>query len=216
MTEVLIQGRLGDVVGRTHTLHCSTLKEIFTAIECNTGKLRKYLLRNKKRKFAVFINDKSVNSDFADNYNVKHSKVTILPILMGAVGMTIALAATGATMATATASTFIVAGIINAAISFGISMLISKLLAPDDPKTVSTTSFIFGSPENVSSQGEPVPVGYGRLIVAGKVISVSSFNVDKNIFEDQSFYNTLSQGNIDLSIENTRLEDQGSSASTPL
>lgn len=212
MTEVFIAGRMGEILGKFHNLHCSTLKEVFAAIECNTGKLRKYMSLNKKRQFAVFIDGKKVDSDFFNEYAVKNSTVHILPLLMGAVGMMIATTILGTTAATAGAGTFIVAGIINAAISFGISMLVTKLLAPDDPRTRSSTSYVFGAPENVTEQGGPVPVGYGRLIVAGKVISVASFNVDKKKFEDDNFYNIISNSNINLASADSFIDQQGSSA----
>jgi len=221
MTEVFIAGRMGQILGKTHTFNCSTLKEVFAAIECNTGKLRKYMCFNKKRLFAIFVNGKKVESDFLGEYKVKNSTVHILPLLMGAVGMTAAMAfgigttttAAGATVAGT--GTYIAAGIINAAVSFGMSMLIAKIMAPDDPKAKSSTSFVFGSPENVTEQGEPVPVGYGRLIVAGKVISVSSFNIDRQVFQDPDFYNTISNSNINLSAQETFSTEQGSSAVSP-
>ena len=46
------------------------------------------------------------------------------------------------------------------------------------------TSYIFSSPENVSQQGQVVPVGYGRVKVGSTIISVSSSNVDRQIWED--------------------------------
>ena len=70
------------------------------------------------------------------------------------------------------------------AISFGLSMLMAKLMKPDDPQAANTTSFLFGSPENVASQGNVVPVGYGRLKAGGNVISVSSSSVDRAIWKE--------------------------------
>jgi hypothetical protein len=74
---------------------------------------------------------------------------------------------------------FVLTVLISAAISFGISMLMAKLLSTDDPEAVKTTSFIFTSAENTTEQGQVVPVGYGRMKVGSKVISVAASNVDK-------------------------------------
>jgi len=74
---------------------------------------------------------------------------------------------------------FVLTVLISAAISFGISMLMAKLLSTDDPEAVKTTSFIFTSAENTTEQGQVVPVGYGRIKVGSKVISVAASNVDK-------------------------------------
>ena len=70
------------------------------------------------------------------------------------------------------------------AISFGLSMLMAKLMKTDDPEAANTTSYVFSSPENVSQQGQVVPVGYGRAKVGSTIISVSSTNVDRQIWED--------------------------------
>ena len=63
---------------------------------------------------------------------------------------------------------------------FGVSMLlggVSQLLAPHPKATAggaqstNTASYLFNGPVNTTAQGYPVPVGYGRLIVGGAVIS---------------------------------------------
>jgi len=199
MTEIFIEGRLGKIVGNYHKLNCLTLGEVFDAIECNTGKLKKYISLNKRRMFSVFIDDKLADPDFFAEERVKNKKITILPILMGAIGLAtvsaLNIAALGTASAGFTAAGFIVAGLISAAFSFGLSLLISKLMAPDDPNAINTTSFLFGPPENVAEQGGPVPIGYGRLMVAGKIVSVNALNVDKSLFEDQDFYNTIMRKN---------------------
>jgi hypothetical protein len=82
---------------------------------------------------------------------------------------------------------FIIGAVLSAVLSFGISMLIAKILKPDDPDTVSTSSFIFGQAENVANQGVPVPVGYGRLKIGSRIISVNTFSVDKHLFDSKYF-----------------------------
>jgi hypothetical protein len=64
--------------------------------------------------------------------------------------------------------------------------LISKILKPDDPESLNTSSFVFGQAENVTKQGVVVPVGYGRMQVGSRVISVNMFNVDKGIYDNSS------------------------------
>lgn len=217
MTEVTIEGKLGKIVGRKHSLACSTLGEVFAAIESNTGKLRKHFQRNRKRLFSIFVDGKHVDSDFLTEYDVKNKEVFILPILMGAVGFAIVslLGASFVSSAGAfTALGFITAGVINAAFAFGLSMLISTLLAPDDPDISSTSSYVFGSPENVAEQGGPVPVGYGRLMVAGKIISVNLFNVDRSRFDDSNFYNSITQINSNVAEENLSFQDEGGAISS--
>lgn len=209
MTEVHIEGRLGDIVGSYHRLSCSTLREILAAIESNTGKLRKYLQFNKKRYFSIFVDGKIVDPSFFGQIKVAGKKIVILPMLIGAVGFTIAakitaLTATAAGVTTLTFAGMVVGSVITAAVSFGLSMIISKMLAPDDPEIANTTSFVFSKAENVAAQGQPVAVGYGRLRVGGSVISVNLLNVDREKFDSNTFYNVLS----DKTITSSNLTEQ--------
>ena len=55
MTKVSIHGRFGEIVGKTHQFACGKLSEVFSALEANTGKVKSYIARNKKRKFSIFI-----------------------------------------------------------------------------------------------------------------------------------------------------------------
>lgn len=200
MTEVHIEGRLGKIVGSYHRLSCSNLREVLAAIECNTGKLRKYLQFNKKRYFSIFVDGKHVDGSFLGETKVAGKKIVILPIIMGAIGFTIAfkigLTTTVAGATKLTAVGMIVGSVITAAVSFGLSMIISKMLAPDDPEIINTTSFVFSKAENVAAQGQPVAVGYGRLRVGGSVISVNLLNVDREKFDSPTFYNTFSDNNV--------------------
>lgn len=193
MTKVYLKGRLGKVVGSFFKFNCRTLKEVFNAIEANTGKFEKFVGLNKKREFAVFVDGKEVVCDGTFNVNVKAKEVLIIPVLFGSFvftskAITAALLA-GTTFATAAGFTmafkivnFIVGTVLMTAFSFGMSLLISKLMKKDDPEIVKTTSFAFQGAENVTRQGVVVPVGYGRMIVGSRVISVNSFTVDKKVF----------------------------------
>ena len=188
MTEVFLEGRLGQVLGRRFSFKTKTLKETLNAIEANTSRLRSYFLNSKKRAFAIFVDDKEVSIDRNLICNVRDKKVRIIPILFGAVAATSAaiVAAIGIKTGVKVA-VFIVGAVLAAALSFGISLLISKLMEPDDPQIVTTSSFIFGQAENVAKQGLPVPVGYGRFIVGSRVVSVNSFAVDKEIFDEKLY-----------------------------
>jgi predicted phage tail protein len=189
MTNVIIHGRLGEIVGKHHKFACSKLSEVFRAIESNTGMLRKYTSLNRRRKMSIFVNGKMASDKNFDLVNVKNSEVVILPILMGAIGITImTIIAQGAAL---TIKAKITAVIINIAFAIGMSLLMSKLLAPDDPDTASTSSYIFNQAENAAKQGSPVPVGYGRFKVGSTVLSVSLINVDKTLTLEGNFYGDL-------------------------
>jgi len=189
MTELNIEGKLGKVFGSTWELNVSNFVELFSALEANTQKLRNYLRTNRKEYWAIFVDGERVDADGFLFDNIKNKKIQIIPILAGAAG-TIAAAIVVEMGITSTFGAlvmeFVLTAIISTAISFGISLLIAKILKSDDPEAVNTTSYIISSPENVASQGQVVPVGYGRIRTGSKIISVAATNVDKDVWENRA------------------------------
>jgi len=199
MTTVSLEGRLGQVIGKNFSFKTRNLREVFSAIEANTGKFRSYLQGNGRRRFAVFVNGKEVCDKNDFNVNVKGKEVLIIPLLMGGLVATSA-AITTAMLGSAMVGTvafkvvnFVVGTVLMAALSFGISLLIAKILKPDDPESLNTSSFIFGQAENITRQGVVVPVGYGRMQIGSRVISVNIVNSDRTIV-DNSGANSFNSG----------------------
>jgi predicted phage tail protein len=187
MTNISIEGNLAKIVGPKWQLKVRNFVELFNAIEANTHKLRAYLNGGSGRYWAIFVNGEKVNPDSFLFQNIKDKSVKIIPILAG--GVTTVSAAIVAAMGIESALLvavleFVVSAVISMAISFGLSMLMAKLMKSDDPQAANTTSLVFGSPENVAAQGNVVPVGYGRVKAGGSVISVSSSNVDRDIWDE--------------------------------
>ena len=200
MTNIIIEGSLGKLIGREWSLKVRNFKELFNAININTDdKLRNCMI--SKSSFAVFCDGKMVDPDEFLTQNVQNKDVLIIPVLVGG-AVAIATAITTAVLPSVAAGTvafkvtvFVLSSVISAAISFGITFLISKLLKTDDPEQINTSSFIFSSAENTASQGGIVPVGYGRFRIGSKIISSSLSSVDKLIFDnmkDEGFFNTAS------------------------
>ena len=187
MTNISIEGHLAKVVGPKWRLQVRNFVELFNAIEANTHKLRTYLNGRGGNYWAIFVNDEKVDPDSFLFQNIKDKNVKIIPVLAGGVTTISAaiVAAIGVESAFLVAILeFVVSSIISMAISFGLSMLMAKLMKPDDPQAHNTTSFLFGSPENVAAQGNVVPVGYGRIKAGGNVISVSSSRVDRVVWDE--------------------------------
>jgi predicted phage tail protein len=156
---------------------------------------------------SIFVNGKAASDKNFDLVNVKNSEVVILPILMGAIGFTIMIAATAATsIGTLKVGALIAAVVINIAFAVGMSLLMSKLLAPDDPDTASTSSYIFNQAENAVKQGSPVPVGYGRFKVGSTILSVSLINVDKALTLEGNFYEILFSNNTSKELKKEEID----------
>ena len=189
MTTIRIEGWLGELLGRKWDLKVKNFVALFNAIENNTHKLRSFLLKNRGNSFAMFVDGELVDNKNFLFTNIRGKRVDIMPVLAGAttaIASQIASAVLGSAEGFAFAATvFVLDTLITAVITMGISILIAKLMAPDDPQAVNTTSFVFGSAENVSSQGQVVPVGYGRVRIGSKVISTSMSTMDKTKFADE-------------------------------
>jgi len=63
-----------------------------------------------------------------------------------------------------------------ALLAAGVANLLSK---PPQPGVVETSvgSYMFNGPQNTSREGNPVPIGYGRLIVGSHIIA-ASYDID--------------------------------------
>ena len=208
MTNVYLAGRMGKLVGKSFKFNTRTLRETLEAIEANTNKLKSYLLKSGKRKLAIFIDGKELDSSMGLQTNVKGKTVRIIPLLMGGFVVTGKIIA-AALIKSATAVTlkkvvaFVVSTILFAAFSFGMSLLMAKLMAEDDPEQQNTTSFVFGPPENIASQGGPIPVGYGRMIVGSRTISIKTLDYDKGSsnLEFKDFLNSVAPQSLDNETE---------------
>jgi len=188
MTNISIEGHLAEVVGSSWTLKVRNFMELFNAIEANTNKLRNYFNARSKQYWAIFVDDERVDAEGFMFQNIENKHVRIIPLLAGGASSLAAaiVAAIGVEGTAALILEFVISAIISMAISFGLSMLMAKLMKSDDPEAANTTSYVFSSPENVSQQGQVVPVGYGRAKVGSTVISVSASNVDKQVWEDNN------------------------------
>ena len=99
-------------------------------------------------------------------------------------------------VATAKAIAMVIVIIALALVAYGMYSLILSM--QDQPKLgedEASRSFIFAGPQNVASQGSVVPVAYGRIRAGSRVISVSSTNVDKAIWERNSLSDFV-EGNV--------------------
>lgn len=71
----------------------------------------------------------------------------------------------------------------------GITALLAKPPTFDDFRTIgggAKLSYLFNGPENVTKEGGPIPVGYGKLLVGSQVIGASYVNKDTS--EDKKSY----------------------------
>ncbi len=203
LVNIKLHGHLGDAIGQTWNLAVNSVGEAAHAINSITGKFYKYLMEKDKEgaKYRVLINGRdfkysekpsldNLESIKTSELGMKFSKlntIDVVPIIEGA-GSDIGAIIVGALLIVAgvivTGLSFGGAGIIGAAliiggiglIAAGIINLLSSPPKFEDFREISgggRASYLFNGPVNVTNEGGPVPVGYGRLLVGSQVVEAS-------------------------------------------
>lgn len=187
---VILHGALAQRFGKTHRMAISTPAEAIRALAANHSDFVSFLTDSQKDGVAYrVIVDKSP-IEAGELHHPFSQKVHLVPVIGGAKSGAASLLIGAALIATAFllpgagVALFTVAGstVSLASISFavGVGMALTgvgSLLAPQpkaaDPAEApeNKPSYAFNGAVNTTAQGQPVPVGYGRLIVGSAVIS---------------------------------------------
>jgi len=175
---------------------CSNIRDIFKLIECQTPGFRKYLvdaaeagvgfeiqrgeefLEKPDELFLSLNNEDIIITEVPAGSKSAGSKILaalaiITVILLPGTGPTLAASMQAIASGTAGFAAYATVSATMLALNLAIAG-ITQLLAPG-PQTDEGTdpSYLFNGPQNTITQGLPVPVAYGELIVGGMPISVS-------------------------------------------
>lgn len=209
MTDIFLHGKLAKLYGQKFRFSLCRPKDAFSAIETiHEGFTNKIIeLSIMGLQYAVIADSQVVSGpeDLIGKRKIK--EIHIVPVIYGsgvaavAIGIGV-VALAGSTLVTSAIVASILVSVALAAISFGIQSLLSK---PPDANNASSSastsatskSFLFSNKENVKQQGNPVPIGYGRLRIGSAVVqetiksypnSISTFSefVSQNTQEGQS------------------------------
>ena len=192
MVSVSLEGNMGFILGKKWNLHVRTVGEAVRAIASNAGSRFQRAFGTAKGYVAVVDGVPVENGSWALK-KVKKS-LLFIPVLAGGGGFIPALfealfVALEVYMAAQTAQAIaaVIVILVVALIAYGVySLIIALMQQPKPGEDDASLSFIFSGPQNVASQGGVVPVAYGRIRTGSKVISVSSTNVDKAVWEKNS------------------------------
>lgn len=184
MKTIILLGELGKRYGRKHLLDVKTPAEAIRALCANFKDFRAFVSASEERNVGYkVINAKEwIGGD--ELHHPAGNTVTIVPVVAGGGGAFNKILLGAALIFMATFNPFAVLGaaplltgfIGQAAFSIGVNLAIggvAQLLAPTPKKPDNTekNSYVFNGPVNTTAQGQPVPIGYGRMIVGSAVIS---------------------------------------------
>jgi predicted phage tail protein len=185
MKTIILLGELGKRYGRKHMLDVKSPAEAVRALCANFKDFAAFVSASADRNVGYRVLNKREEVGEDELHNPASQRITIAPVVAGA-GGTVGKILLGAALI---AASFLVPGLAavtlfgsttlaTVAFSVGVSLAlggIAQMLAPqpkfDGPQEEQQPSYVFNGAVNTSAQGQPVPVGYGRMVVGSAVIS---------------------------------------------
>lgn len=200
MTEVYLHGILSKKYGKVHRIALKKPRDVLFAMEANYDDFLKDLkdLMRKNIFYTFVVNGKMINQSEVDLSNTKIEKIDFMPVISGGGidPLTIAL---------------VVVSVASAVYSY---VQAGKVEYPKIPGASATTSansrsLAFSNRENITEQGNPVPLVYGRIKIGSAVIQSSIKSFPLSISLSQEFQNTSSRNsaNQNATIDNSLVDE---------
>ena len=207
MTNVILHGELGRVIGKKWRLNVSSPAEALRAIEANTQKLYSYLCNEGAEvMYRIFIDNSPMDNPEELILQSNRKSIHFMPVLGGsgsqglwaliagvllfAVAVALTLPTGGASVgfwAAMQAPFAAGAGFAGTLALIGVSLAIGGLAqlimgAPgasrDNERPENKPSYLFNGPVNTYKQGGCVPLGYGEFRCGSQTISAGVRSAD--------------------------------------
>lgn len=166
MTEIHLHGILGQKYGKLHKFSIKEPKDVVRALEANNEDFTKDLkdLLKKNIVYTIVADDQWVQGNFFLN-NKKIKKIDFVPMIIGS-GWVAAVVSLVISIAVAVYS-YVQAG----------KQQYPEIPGAEGVSSVNSRSLAFSNRENITEQGNPVPLVYGRMKIGSAVIqsSIKSF-----------------------------------------
>ena len=181
MTEIHLHGILGKKYGRLHKFAIKEPKDVVRALEANYENFSKELkeLLKKNIVYTIVADDQWVQGNsFVENKKIK--KIDFVPAIIGSGPLTIITLVISIAFAV---YSYIQAG----------KQQYPQIPGAEMTSSASSKSLSFSNRENITEQGNPVPLVYGRLKVGSFVIqsAVKSFPLTLTLTDE--FLNSTSK-----------------------
>ena len=194
MTTIILLGKLGRMFGRRHQMEVNSAAEAIRALSANFPAFERELIASGERGVGYRVlsgRDSLALEQLHEPTGAQ--KIVISPVITGAGGNGLGQVLLGAAliavswwnpMGWAAAGAFLSQATLysvgTSMILGGVAQMISPAPSSSDPseKPQNQPSYTFNGAVNTTAQGQPVPVGYGRLIVGSAVIS-AGIDVDE-------------------------------------
>lgn len=186
MKTIRLHGELGKKYGERHRFAVKSAAEAVRALCANFRGLDQHLIGHGPG-FHVLCDSHDIVED--ELHHPVSEEIQIIPVIAGAgaggrgglniiIGAALVIAGGAITYfsggSLAGLGTFLMK-IGGCMIIGGVVQALTPVQKPPDPaeRPENKPNYVFNGPVNTTAQGHPVPVGYGRLIVGGAVISAN-------------------------------------------
>ena len=201
MLTILLLGELGKRFGKRHRMDVRSPAEAVRALSANFPEFPYYVASSADRNVGYRVFSGSDDVTLEELHHPASKRIIIAPVIMGAGGDGFTKILLGGALILASiyvpglAQVTLFGQTTLATVAFGIGASlalggVAQLLAPTPlstkPDEQTPASYIFDGAVNVTAQGNPVPVGYGRMIVGSAVISAGLTVDDISIVEEQT------------------------------
>jgi len=187
MKTIILSGQLGKLFGRRHRLDVKTAGEAVRALCANFPGFERHMIETKCLGYRVKLHTAPLADAQELHHPVGGNTITITPVVSGA-GRGFGQILLGAALIAASfipglnVAVWSGASLTFASVAFNVGLSlalggVAQMLAPapkpgqPNERPENLPSYVFNGPVNTTAQGHPVPVGYGRLVVGGAVIS---------------------------------------------
>lgn len=172
MIEVKLYGFLGRMFGKVHRFDIQSPAEAIRALMANYGPRFTEALRIYQPGFRVLRGEEAITEE--ELYLVGDPRpIGIVPVIQGAGGVGRIIA--GVVLVIIGIAIPALAALIPAGIGLIVGGIVELIMSPNPPdktgKAENKQSYDFDGPVNTARAGYPVPIGYGKLLVGGAVIS---------------------------------------------
>lgn len=185
MKTIILLGELGKRYGRKHMLDVKSPAEAVRALCANFKDFAAFVSSSSERNVGYRVLNMREDVGEDELHNPASRRITIVPVVAGAGGsvgkILLGVALIAAAILVPGLGAIVLFGTTTlATVAFGIGVSlalggVAQMLAPQPkstgPSEEQQPSYVFNGAVNTSAQGQPVPVGYGRMIVGSAVIS---------------------------------------------
>lgn len=181
---VRLYGVLAKKFGRKFQFDVNSPKEAVAALRATVPGFEAHLLEHSEPGYHVFTGKENIGVNQLEHPT--NQDIRIVPAITGAKKGGVLQTILGVVLVVVGVFTTIFGDYSGSVIQLGVSLIIGgvaqMLFAPPKPKSAADRespnnrpSYSFDGAVNTSQQGNPVPVGYGRLIVGSQVISAGMY-----------------------------------------